>query len=85
MPVIHPGLFLIMQRFPDHKDLLRQLYHQNVPFQTLCDDYRKCKSALDHWAQSGHELAPDRCREYWELIKDLESETQQKLSRWPTA
>jgi hypothetical protein len=80
MPVIHPGLFLIMQRFPDHKDVLRQLHHQNEPFQTLCDDYKKCKSALDHWALSKHELAPDRYREYLELKKDLESEIQQRLS-----
>ena len=24
MPVIHPSLFTVMRRFPDHKDALRQ-------------------------------------------------------------
>ncbi len=80
MPVIHPGLFLIMQRFPDHKDAMRHLYLHNESFQTICDDYRKCKSALDYWTQSGHELAPDRYREYSGLIQDLEPEIQQRFS-----
>lgn len=80
MSVIQPGLFLIMQRFPGHKDALRHLYLHNETFQTICDDYRNCQSALDHWTKSVHELAPDRYREYSVLIQDLESEIQQQLN-----
>lgn len=80
MSVIQPGLFLIMQRFPDHKDLLRYMYLHNETFQTICDDYRKCISARDHWTQSRHELAPNRYREYKELMRELESEIQQRLA-----
>ena len=45
MAVIHPGLFLIMQRFPAERDHLRSLYLNSQSFQTLCDDYQKCMDA----------------------------------------
>ncbi len=74
MSVIHPGLFLIMRRFPFEKDNLRQLYLSSQSFQTLCDDYQKCTEALEHWTRSGHEQAPARSREYQELRQGLEWE-----------
>ena len=80
MAIIHQGLFLIMHRFPDHKDALRRMFHQSDSFYTLCEDYQKCESALKFWGQSDHETALDRRLEYLEMIKDLEAEIQQRLS-----
>lgn len=74
MSVIHPSLFLIMQRFPAQKDLLRRRYLKSSSFQTLCDDYRKCTQALEHWTRSEHALAPERSRDYQELLQGLENE-----------
>ena len=79
MPVIHPGLFLIMQRFPSQKDELRRLYLSSPSFQTLCDDYQKCTEALEHWMQSRHENASERSREYRELKQGLESEVEEHI------
>ena len=79
IPVIQPGLFAILQRFPQYRDALRHLYLNSESFQSICDDYRKCSNALRHWTQSKHEEAPVRCSEYLELLRDLESEVKQYL------
>jgi hypothetical protein len=79
MSVIHPGLFLIMQRFPSQKDKLRRLYLSSPSFQTLCEDYHKCTEALEHWMQSKHENALERSREYRELKQGLESEVEEHI------
>ena len=79
MPVIHPGLFLIMQRFPSQKDKLRRLYLSSPSFQILCDDYQKCTEALEPWMQSRHENASERSREYRELKQGLESEVEEHM------
>ena len=57
MSVIHPGLFLILERFPSEKDNLRRMYTRSQSFQTLCDDYQKCTEALAYWRQSGQDQA----------------------------
>lgn len=79
MSVIHPGLFLIMQRFPSRREALRRMYLSSPSFQTLCDDYRKCAQALNHWTRSGHALAPERARDYQELLRSLETEIEELI------
>jgi uncharacterized protein YozE (UPF0346 family) len=80
MAVIHPGLFLIMQRYPAQKDALRRMYLSNPSFQTLCEDYEKCSQALEHWTRSGHGLAPKRSSDYQELLQGLEREIEEFMS-----
>ena len=79
MPLIHPGLFLIMKRFPANKDKLHRLYLSSPSFQTLCDDYQQCTEALDHWVKSEHDQASARSREYQELKQSLESEVEERI------
>ena len=79
MSVIHPGLFLIMHRFPSEKNNLRQLYLDSQSFQILCDDYQKCTEAIEHWTQSAHDQAPQRSREYRELRQGLEWEIKERI------
>ena len=79
MAVIHPSLFLVMERFPDRKDDLRDKYRINESFQSLCQSYQKCTEALEHWSQSKHAQAPNRQREYADLILELEQEIIQSL------
>ena len=74
MTVIQPGLFLIMQRFPDNRDVLRQRFLNSEYFQSLCKDYQKCSEALSYWAKSDHEYARDRYQEYCLLLQELESD-----------
>ena len=79
MSMIHPGLFLIMQRFPSQRNRLRRLYLSSPSFQTICDDYQKCTEALEHWMRSGHDNASERSREYQELKQSLESEVEEHI------
>ena len=80
MSVIYPGLFLVIERFPDRKKVLSHLYACNAGFQTLCENYRQCTTAIRYWAQSEEEKAPERRREYGELLHELEMEILQYCS-----
>ncbi|MEJ2470903.1 MAG: hypothetical protein P8Y96_07270 [Desulfuromonadales bacterium] len=79
MSVIQSGLFLIMQRFPQHRTLLRGIYQKNNAFKALCEDYLECSKALDYWRESERNDAPARCREYSHLLQDLEVEVNRSL------
>ena len=79
MSVIDPGLFSVMQRFPECKDTLRQLYRTSESFQAICHNYKRCSKARDYWAESEHEEALSRQQEYAELIRELEQEIRQSL------
>ena len=79
MPVIQPGLFLILRRFPNRKDELRQLYRTSESFQSICHSYHKCSEALGYWSESRLKVAPNRRREYLALLEELELEIIQSL------
>ena len=74
MAVIHPGLFLVLRRFPERKDDLRQIYYKSKSFQSVCHNYQKCSEAIRYWDKSEHEEAADRHQEYKDLLHDLELE-----------
>jgi hypothetical protein len=82
MTVIHPGLFLILRRFPDHKDALRQMHRTSESFQSTCHNYQKCTEALHYWTKSSRSEAPDRNREYKMLLHELETEVKNSLEEW---
>lgn len=77
MTVISPGLLLIMQRFPDQRDLLRSIYLEDDNFKTICQDYRRCSEALKIWTDSTHDQAVERVLEYQQLLSGLDFEIQQ--------
>ena len=79
MAVIHSGLFLIMKRFPDRKDALLQMYRRSESFQSICANYQECLEALRYWAESEHETAPERHREYESILYELEQDIRQSL------
>ncbi len=56
MTVIQPGLFLLMQRFPDNKDVLRHRFLNSKSFQSICKDYQSCSDALAYWAKSNEKM-----------------------------
>ena len=82
MKVIQAGLFFVLKRFPKHKDNAKRLLKESESFQTICEDYLKCVRALDHWNQSGVDIAPSRRSEYSALIQELEEEILEKLNRF---
>ena len=83
MKVIQPGLFLVMQRFPDRKDVARHRFLSSKSFKSICNDYQRCSEALSYWADSEHEQAPDLYREYLVLLHEMESDIIESLETRP--
>ena len=81
MSIIRTSLFVVMERFPRHKAAVRRLFKGNESFQTLCEDYRKCAEALRHWNQSSSKEAVVRRKEYSALLRDLEAEILETLTK----
>jgi hypothetical protein len=80
MTVIQPSLFILFERFPERKETIKALFKNNESFRTLCEDYRLCAEALQHWNQSLDEDAPARMREYEALLQQLEEEILQNVN-----
>jgi len=82
MTVITTSVFNVVRRFPDRKDAVKRLFNKSETFQTVCEDYRKCAVALEHWKHSTSEEAPIRRAEYAALLQDLEGEILQSLDEF---
>ena len=70
---------VVMAKFPEFAARIREFFRQNPTFQSLCEDYQDCLTALQHWQQSGAENAPEIYQSYLELCRELEQEIQQYL------
>ena len=79
MKVIHTGIFSIIKKFPEQKNVIRRLLKKNDSFMTLCEDYRICEEALEHWKLSESDEAPLRRNEYRSLLQELEAEIIQNV------
>ena len=82
MTVITTSVFNVVKRFPDHKDAVKRLFNESDTFQAVCEDYRKCAVALEHWKHSTSEEAPARREEYATLLQDLEAEILHSLDEF---
>lgn len=82
MLVTLTSLFPVIKRFPDRRNVVKQLFKQSHSFQTMCEDYRECINALDYWKRSDSKEAPLRRTEYSALLWDLEMEILQKLNEF---
>jgi len=74
MSVIHSSLFHVVRRFPQHKDAIHRCFKEKDDFHVICDDYARCSEALKKWNRSSLGEAPDRRKEYADLLLDLEME-----------
>jgi len=79
MSVIQQSLLIICDRFPDHVEKIKARFDNQDSFKTLCEDYRICTEALQHWTQSLDENASMRVAEYGALLRELEEEILQIL------
>jgi uncharacterized protein YdcH (DUF465 family) len=66
--------YAVMDRFPSHREIIKQLFRKDKTFQTLCSDYQKCNKALHYWNNSDLRETPQRIQEYESLCAELESE-----------
>ena len=73
------ALLPILKHFPEERTSLRRLFQKSPAFQTLCEDYRDCLTALEHWQAATSTEAPEVVQSYVELLQELEQEVRQYL------
>ena len=71
----------IRERFPDKKHSLNLLMAEDSEFLAMCEDYDACVNALRYWTESKEPEAKTRVNEYRALVRDLEEEIAQALTR----
>jgi hypothetical protein len=71
----------IRERFSDKKHSLYLLMAEDPEFLALCEDYDACVNALRYWTQSKEPEAKTRVNEYRGLVRDLQEEIAQALTR----
>jgi hypothetical protein len=69
----------VLEKFPEACAKIRQLFQENSSFQSLCEDYRDCLAAWQHWRQATSEEAPALCQSYAELLQELDQEVREFL------
>lgn len=75
------ALLLVMERFPDHGEILEHLYGKSESFSSLCDDYKECRGAVDKCSGSTGEEATGYRKEWATLVRGLEEEILEYLAR----
>ena len=74
--------FTVMERFPSHRETIKQLFRNNPSFQTLCSDYHRCSKALQFWKKSDLCETPQRQEEYENLLQELEAEILENVKKY---
>jgi hypothetical protein len=69
----------VLDKFPKARERILQLFQQNSSFQSLCEDYRDCLAAWQHWRQASSEEAPVIAQSYAGLLLELEEEVREYL------
>lgn len=72
-------LNLILNRFPNHKDFINELFNESESFKSLCEDYYDCKIVLDKSIQISNKTDDIR-KEYQILLTEIEEELLERLS-----
>jgi hypothetical protein len=68
----------IKSHFRERGESIERNYRQSYSFRTLCEDYRICFTAREHWRQQALEGSRMLEFEYTELLAKLDSE----ISGW---
>ena len=78
------ALTSVMEKFPDARAKIRELFLRSPSFQSLCEDYRDCLAAWQYWRQAASKEAPALCQSYAELLQELEQEVRQYIEEEPS-
>ena len=71
-------LSFIKSHFRGREESIERSYCQSFSFRSLCEDYRDCFVAREHWRQQALEDSRSLELEYTELLAKLDSE----ISHW---
>ena len=72
-------LYLILERFPELKELILSRFECDEDFQVLCLDYYFCLKSLDVW-ETNLKKSKERHEEYVVLKKGLEKRMLQHIN-----
>lgn len=75
-------MYPIRKRFPEESETIALLMAEDPEFRAICEDYDDCFHAWQYWAQSKEPEAETRVNEYRTLIKELENEIVEALSKY---
>ena len=65
---------LVIDTFPGHDAVIDRALRDHPSFRELCEDYRRCTSALARWQRAGDDASTARSREYEQLLAELADE-----------
>ena len=71
-------LSFIKSHFRGRDESIERSYWQSFSFRSLCEDYRDCFAAREHWRQQALEDSRSLELEYTDLLAELGSE----ISHW---
>lgn len=83
MKQMNEDLVAVINRLPEHADVLQKHFLRNTEFQSMCGDYRKCHDALIYWAHLKNKESTGAREEYAALLAELEAEIIQFLDDHP--
>jgi hypothetical protein len=78
---IVPHIARIRRLFPERAEDISRLALRNDAFRTICEDYGMALEALNGLEVRNHPLDLEKILEYRALIRDLERELREVLSR----
>ena len=64
---------IVLERFPDHWQVMAQLYRENGDFRELCDHFAECRDVLTR-LNASTKIDAKRIEEYETLTSELEQE-----------
>ena len=70
----------IIERFPDRWARIRSLADTSDRFGELCRDYADAVAAQRYWQGREEPEAPERAKDYGEIVPELEAEISRVLS-----
>jgi len=73
------GCISVMERFPEKRVALKRLFEASQSFQSLCNEYEACMTALRYWRDSSLPEAPNFRNEFSSLLSELEEEILEHL------
>lgn len=66
-------LYNMLERFPEYREKILELFNNNEDFKSLCEDYLQCRNALGKYRDNVQEDTRSE-NEYCGLSHELEQE-----------
>jgi hypothetical protein len=72
-------LKLIITRFPNHQNCIKELFDESESFRSLCEDYFDCRRVLDETIKNSNRSS-DLRKEYQVMLSEIEDELLERIT-----